>query len=544
MTVATTRGKKKANEPVGFAKNWVRAALAVCALGGGIVTTSGCRVDEGDVHRWESTQRGPEKLVAVVTHDKYAYPLRTEAALSLIRMRPRSGRRIGTELLMNALTETSPEARQRIVDGMAPELEEQLQATAPQKGTDNTPPPPDPTVPYKDAAFAMLQHEPPLVTSDASKAGLVAALTHWVQTDFETRLENPAQQFGVEQMIRYLNSSCSCSASVKELPSLITESSSKIDRICGLIADQGDDATKLAGSQALVALAKKLDGQAWIEKQTPIVQDADNRSNQKVTPEQLRQQVVKFQDQELTKVFSSMKRVGGRPVVDYLIQFGSDPKNSSDRRKTALAALEGRLDKNNLADVDRIFSIAKDDATPDDVRDIAFQRLGELPKDQLVPKLYTLFQNKKWKVRWVAASNVLKSITPKQVPDFFNHLPASRLALNEPLTYGGLIGQMAAPAGEPKPRDLMMSYLSSGQIAAKLTALGYFYQGKAGDKAVVDSRAGDVSPVPKCEKEDDCGWTCDIPKAGAADKNEKESKTIATVGEFAKYCIEPSMVTP
>jgi hypothetical protein len=537
MTLATIRGKTKNGEPGRFVSYWVRAALVACALGGAVLA-GGCRVDEGDVHRWESTERGPEKLVAVVTHDKYAYPLRTEAALSLIRMRPRAGRRIGIELLTGALTEISADARQKIVDGMTPELEQQLQAPAPQKGSDNITPP-DPSVPYKDAAFAMLQHEPPLVTSDTSKARLVAALTHWVQTDFEARLENPAQQFGLEQMIRFLGS-----VSVKELPSLITESSSKIDRISGLIADQGDDATKLAGSLALVALAKKVDGQAWIDKETPIVQDADNRSNQKVTLDQLKQQVVKFQDQELTKVFSAMKRVGGRPVVDYLIQFGSDPKNSSERRKTALAALEGRLDKNNLADVDRIFAIAKDDATPDEVRDIAFQRLGELPKDQLVPKLYTLFQNKKWKVRWVAASNVLKSITLKQVPDFFNHLPNSRLALNEALTYGGIIGQMTPAPGDPKPRDLIMGYLNSGHVDAKLTALGYFYQGKKADVSVVDLHSGDSTSVPKCDKDDDCGWTCDIPKAGAADKNEKEAKTIATVGEFAKYCIEPSMVNP
>ncbi len=498
----------------------------------------GCRVAEDDVHRWEATERGPEKLVAVVEHDKYAYPLRTEAALSLIRMRPRAGRRIGIELLMSSLSDIPADARQKIVDGMTPELVHQMQAPAPAKGADNTLPP-DPSVPYKDAAFAMLQHEPPLVSSDASKTALTAALSQWVQTDFELRLENPAQQFGIEQMMRFLGAT-----SVKGLPALITEQSTKIDRICGLVADLGDEATKQAASVALVALAKKIDAPSWIEKQTPLVQDADNRANQKVTKEQLTQQVLKFQDQELTKVFSAMKRLGGRPVVDYLLAFGSDTKNSPDRRKTALAALEGRVDKNNTADVDRIFAIAKDESTPDEVRDIAFQRLGELPKDQVVPKLYTQFSSKRWKVRWVAASYVLRTITPKQVPDFFNHLPNARLALNEPLTYGALIAKMEPPPGEPKPRDLLMSYLNSNHIGAKLTALGYFYQGKKSDLSVVDSKASDPQPVPRCEKDDDCGWTCDIPKPGAADKNDKESKTIATVGDFAKYCIEPSMVAP
>ena len=59
-----------------------------------------------------------------------------------------------------------------------------------------------------------------------------------------------------------------------------------------------------ADNDILVALARKVDGQAWIDKETPIVQDADTRSNQKVTPDQLKQQVLKFQDQELTRAGS------------------------------------------------------------------------------------------------------------------------------------------------------------------------------------------------------------------------------------------------
>ena len=82
---------------------------------------------------------------------------------------------------------------------------------------------------------------PDLFVPMAEETGHIQALTEWVQKDFELRLENPAQQFGIEQMMRFLGSS-----SVRGLPLLITESSTKIDRICGLVADLGDDATKLA----------------------------------------------------------------------------------------------------------------------------------------------------------------------------------------------------------------------------------------------------------------------------------------------------------
>ncbi len=511
-------------------------AVAICILVGASAST-GCRVDTDDVHRWETTERGPEKLVAVLEHDKYAWPLRIEAALSLVRMRPRSGRRIGIELLTNTLADLSADARRKIVDGMTPELVKQMQAPAPVRSADGTVPP-DPSVPYKDTAFAMLSHEPPLVSDDGDRAQLITALTQWTQTDFELRLENPAQQYGIEQMMRFLGA-----PSVRGLPALITETSTKIDRIAGLIADLGDPETKQKASEAMVSLARKIDSQDWINKQTPLVEDADKRAGQKVTPQQLTDQVKKFQDQELTKVFASMKRTGGKPSVEYLLSFAADPKNTPERRKTALAALEGRVDKNNPADVDRLFSIAKDDNTPDEVRDPAFQRLGELPKEQILPKLYSLFTGHKWKVRWVAAQLVLKTISTKGVPEFMSRLPASareKMGISEPILYGELIGRMDPPANEPKPRDVLMGYLTSPALGPKLTALAYFYKGKKVDVPVVKAHTEDTGAMPKCDAADDCGWQCDIPKAGGA-PSDRESKTILTVGEFAKYCVAPSM---
>ena len=61
----------------------------VAAIAAGILAATagtGCAVSDSDVHRWETTANGPEKLYAIVTHDKYGFPLRGEAALSLIRM--------------------------------------------------------------------------------------------------------------------------------------------------------------------------------------------------------------------------------------------------------------------------------------------------------------------------------------------------------------------------------------------------------------------------------------------------------------------------
>jgi hypothetical protein len=519
--------------------------LSAAGLVGG---AAGCRVDDEAVHRWETTERGPDKLVAVLTHDKYSTPLRVEAGLSLVRMRPRNGRRIGTELMTDALTAIPNDPRQKIVDGMAPEFIKQIEAPPPVRGAAGAPLPEDHSIPFKDAAFALLQHDPPLVSNDDTKAKLGGALTQWCQADFETRLDNPSQQFGIEQIMRFLGPNA-----VRTLPALITEQSQKVDRIISLIADLGDDATKQKGSESLVALAKAEDSDAWVVKQTAMVRESDDKQSKAtsapmVTPDQLKKQVAAYQDQELTKVFSSMKRLKGRSVVEYLIQYAGNPKNSSDRRKTALAALEGAVDKSNPADIERIFAIAKDDSTPDDVRDLAFNRLGELPKDLVVPRLYSLFPHKRWKVRWVAAQQVLKMISPRQIPEFMSHLPATardKMGEGEPLQYGALLAKMESPPGEPKARDVVMPYLGSALVGAKLTALSFFYQGRKADQGIVVAKEADTQPVPKCDPADECGWQCELPKPGSSpDKNETEAKTVITFGDFARDCVAPHMDAP
>ncbi|HEX7602308.1 MAG TPA: hypothetical protein VF316_11910, partial [Polyangiaceae bacterium] len=347
---------------------------------------SGCAVSKGDVQRWEGTERGPEKLVAVLTHDKYSLDLRTEAALSLIRMKPRAGKRIGIDMVIHALEGLDEDSRKKIVIGMTPELVKNIEAPPPPKKADGTMDF-DMSIPYKDATFGMVSHEPPQVGDEKTKADLTAALTKWAQTDFENRIENSSQAYGVEQMMRFLGP-----ASVKGLPGLMTEASTKIDRLAALVADIGDAEAKQKAAEQLVSLAKTIDAQAWIDKQKPLVDEANKRAgNKDVKPDQLAKQLVSFQDQELTKIFSAMKRVGGRPVVDYCLTYSANKNNSEDRRKASMAALEGRIDKSNNADIDKVFDIAKDEATPDSIRGLAFNRLGELPKEQVVPKLYTLF---------------------------------------------------------------------------------------------------------------------------------------------------------
>ncbi len=401
-------------------------SATVCALAAPLAL-SACAVSETDVHRWETTENGPEKLYNIVTHDKFSWPLRAEAALSLVRMRPRNGKRIGLEHLVvgydtptgrvqGSLAVLSEEARRRIVDDITPKLVEAIQQPVPPKSADGTLVP-DPSIPYKDAAFALLSHEPPLASNEKTKADLVAALSQWVQTDFEARIDSGAQQFGVEQIMRFLGS-----PSVKMLPGVVTESSTKVDRACALVADIGDDDTKRRAGEALVALGKRIDSSDWLDKQRLLVLEANQKQHIAATPQQVSDQLKQYQEQELEKVFTNMKRVGGRPAVEYCLAYARDKSKSEKMRTDALAALENRVDKSAAGDVNSLFDIVRDDTNPDKVRGVAMARLGELPKEMIIPKLYTLF-DKKWQVRLDAAHMILRMITTRDVADFMRHLP-------------------------------------------------------------------------------------------------------------------------
>lgn len=508
-----------------------RAALAI-GLAFTLVWASGCRTTDSDVQRWANTEQGPRKLVAVLTHDKYPLDLRLDAALTLVKMKPRDGQRVGIDNLQSAMEALPPVERSKILNRLVPELISEM----------NKPPPraqagqaagADPSFPYKDAAFALLtQDDGSLISNEGLKKQLRKALAHWCLADFSAREDDSSQMYGVDQVLRALGAQ-----GVEHMPDLIEPGAKKIDRMADLIADLGDKNTKLRASQKLVTVAKDVSSDRWLKQKAPAVEAANKASKLNPTPKQFQAQLDEYQEEELLRVFASMKKVGGTPAVDYLIDYASDKDHSPKRRAAAIAALEGNIDQNNSKQVQAMLKIASASDTPDLVREQALRRVGEMPRKLVVGKLYGLFGNKNWRIRWVAAELVLKMSDTSQVGEFMHRLSkVDHMALTEPLRYGELIGQMKGPT---KPAVLAKRYARHGNpVQARLTALGYYYSD--GTKAQLHEVApyeGDHKKVPGCRADDnDCEWKCAV-KHGST----QEVKDITTVGEFVKYCVEPAM---
>src|SRR5450432_1149503 len=325
----------------------------------------GCRTSDDDVHRWANTAQGPRKLVAVLVHDKYPMDLRIDAAETLVSMKPRGGRRIGIQGtdeqdgLVDSLAQMAPAARTTLIAKLVPKLQAEM-AKPPPVAQPGQPVQADASVPYKDAAFAILTHDDgALMPDEGLKKSVRTSLAQWCTSNFAERMDDSSQLYGVEQMLRELKAD-----GVRVIPDMMLPGANKLDRMADLVAELGDPDTKLRASQKLVEVAKDVSSDNWLKQKRPAVEAANKQSKLAPNEDQLKAQLAQFQEEELLRVFGSMKKTGGKPVVDYLLAYVQDKTGIEKRRAAAMAALQGNLDRNNPVHAQVALAVASDPATP------------------------------------------------------------------------------------------------------------------------------------------------------------------------------------
>jgi len=513
---------------------------------------TGCAVGDSDLERWQTTQGGPKRLSAVVLHDKYPFDLRVRAAMALIGMKPRKGRHVGIERLVKGTlycdpdfdTEEEPcqkheltaEERSKINADLIPAIIAELQKPPPAPAQ-NGQAAPDPSFRYKDAAYLMLSYEGTEIIADANlRAQLEKALIDWAMADFETRLEDRNQAYGMEQLLNYIGP-----ASVERLPTLMVKEGRSLNKMADIVARIGNKATKEEAGKALVEVAKRVGSKAWLEEKEPELREANRaRGLEGISEKGFKKQLERYQTETIIRVFASMKKVGGDAVRDYALSVAANDDAEMSRRVASMAALEGHIGPKDAKAISTLFDIIEGKAPPQ-VKDKAFARVRELPRDVAAERLYKIVSGKDWLLRRVAGTTLLTLSKVEHAKEYLDKLESfeiQNLHLDEVIKYGTYLGLLegADPLAKLEPR-----MKPGNKPVSRLSALAYWYaKGTKEDLDAIKPYLNDSQRIPKCDGKEgeDCGWTCTV-----EEKDKDVPKEIKTVGDFMTYCIKPKMMT-
>lgn len=439
-----------------------------------LLALAGCKVAAEDIEYWKGTVKGPGKIAAVMLAAKYPMELRTQAALALIDMERTD--RDGTADLQAALARLDEQERGELVTAMVPGLEELMKKAPKADGSASSA-----QIRAKDAAFLLITHAPPEV-----KSKLTLDVVDWYMQDFNGR--SLAGNYSAEQVIRALGSPAA-KVLVKGLNSRMPQQA--LVKMAQLIGQLADPAARKDAGQRIVALEHEMEGKpflAWVKES--VVSQAQ-RSGIKLEGPRLDTIVEANRDSFINEgALPAMRWLADEPAVkSRLLELASTKAKTpagNQRRVGALAALEGKVSSGDLAG---IMELALDGQSPADVRDAAFDRVGDIKSPQALPALWPLVSgNENPRLRWRAGELVLAIGGPAVVSEFFGKLPSGGDYAQEELEgYGTRMGQMTPP-----PTQLVRDQLNASAWYNRVIAIRFFERkGAASDVERLKLLTGD-----------------------------------------------------
>ncbi len=459
---------------MGWTTKIMALCIAACALG------TGCKVDSDNVQRWKDTVKGPSRLAAVIRSDRYGNELRTEAALAIVEMDRSDVDALALlKKSLDDLRSEDPAASQTIVDAMVPRLEALLSAAPEPEGNG-----PDPVqVRAKDAAYMVIPYAP-----EASREQLIRSVVRWYSADFEGR--SLAGDYSAEQVTRALGAEAAGQL-VDALDEKMTPAA--MIKIAEIIGDSGDDETKDRAASRLVAIEKEMEKSTflkWLADQIRASLEAagEPADDKRVTALALFNRENYINQGALT----AMQHLADREVVaTRLLRIADTKPGPNDqkawverlnaRRATALRALEGHVSRTHL---NRLLAIALDPSNPIEVRDYAFDRVGDIHSRAAIPKLWPLVQRAGCtaagctaadrldkRLRWRAGELVLSLGGPAMIEQFSQRLPSASGIQYEPEELEGYATRMSQMT--PPPTSTVLGLLESQQWWNRVVALRY-----------------------------------------------------------------------
>jgi hypothetical protein len=471
---------------------WTAAALLLV----------GCKVDSDDVEHWKNTVKGPTRLAAVIGSDRYSPELRTEAALAIVEME-RSDVDALTILkkALDDLRTDDPASSQTVVSGMVPRLEAILASDSPtQNGLDPV------QVRAKDAAYMVIDYAPL-----EQKEQLIRSVVRWYSVDFEGR--SLAGDYSAEQVTRSLGAEAADQL-VDALDEKMTPAA--MIKIAEIIGDSGDAETKQKAGQRLVEIEREMEKSSFVKWLSEEIRASLEESGESADTARINQLALYNRENYINNgALTAMRHLGDEEVVSTrLLQIADTKPGENDpqawvdrlnaRRATALKALDGHVTRIHL---NRLLGIALDPTNPIEVRDYAFDRVGDIHSRDAIGRLWPLVErpgctaggcsssNKLDKrLRWRAGELVLSLGGPAMIPQFSQRLPSASGIQYEPEELEGYATRMSQMT--PPPTSTVLEQLDSQQWWNRVVALRYLERrGGEGDISAMERLMSDDAKV-------------------------------------------------
>ncbi len=482
---------------MGWTTKIIKLCLAVMVL------LAGCKVDGDDIQQWKGTVKGPTRLVAVIGSDRYPNELRTEAALAIVEMDRKDVD--GLAVLKDALNELraeDPAASERIVGGMVPRLALLLSKAPDQNDTELDPA----EVRAKDAAYMVIPYAP-----EASRDELIRAVVGWYSADFEGR--SLAGDYSAEQVTRAFGADAAgmlVDALDEKMPP------QAMIKIAEIIGEDGSPETRKRAGERLVAIEHEMEKSSFVKWLATQIRASLEASGEPIDEARVTALALYNRENFINEgVLPAMRYLGDQEAVVARLLAIADTKPGSDdskawqerldaRRATALKALEGHVTRAHL---NRLLSIALDSRSSIEVRDYAFDRVGDIRSRDAIPRLWPLLEqvgctaascsqaDKLGKrLRWRAGELILSLGGPSAIEQFSQRLPAAAGIQYEPEELEGYATRMSQMT--PQPTSTVLVLLNSQQWWNRVVALRYLERrGGAADVPAMQRLKSDGNAV-------------------------------------------------
>jgi len=457
---------------------WTTKIMVLCSVAG--VMLAGCKVDSDDVQQWKETVKGPARLSAVIGSDRYSPELRTEAALAIVEMDRSDVDALSLlEKSFDDLRRQDRATSETIVGGMIPRLQGLLSAE-PDPETKG----PDPVqVRAKDAAYMVIPYAP-----ESSRNELIRAVVGWYSADFEGR--SLAGDYSAEQVTRALGAEAA-GMLVDALHAKMPPQA--MIKIAEIIGEDGDDQTKKRAGARLVTIEKEMEKSAFVRWLADQIRESIEASGEKADEARVTSLALYNRENYINEgALPAMRYLGEQALVSSRLLAIADTKPGAGdpqawverlnaRRATALKALEGHVARTHL---NRLLSIALDSSNPVEVRDYAFDRVGDIRSGDAIPKLWPLVERPGCtassctasdklakRLRWRAGELVLSLGGSSTIEPFSQRLPVAAGIQYEPEELEGYATRMSQMT--PPPTSTVTALLNSQQWWNRVVALRY-----------------------------------------------------------------------